>query len=191
MSIVSTVVVAALTFGICFLLDRGFTRLFRNRQQHRTGLAVRVSRRYASFGLILCVLGIVAVFTGLSGSSTLLWGGAAVLLIGIGLIGYYMSFGIFYDADSFILTTFGKKTVTYSFRDIKTQQLYLIQGGGTVIELQLTDGRSVSIQSAMEGAYPFLDHAFAAWCRQTGRNPEDCTFHDPGNHLWFPSEEDA
>lgn len=191
MNLFSIVLVAALTFGVCYLLDRGYTGIFRNKAQHRSGLAVRVTKRYASFGLILCVLGIVAVFTGLTAGKTLLIGGVLVLLIGIGLTVYYMSFGIFYDADNFILTTFGRKSRTYQFRDIKSQQLYLIQGGSIVIELHMTDGGAVSVQSAMEGAYPFLDHAFAAWCRQTGCDPENCTFHDPANHLWFPSEEEA
>ena len=111
------------------------------------------------------------------------------LLMGAALITYYMSFGIFYDADSFILTTFGKKSVVYRFADIRAQQLYTIQGGGVLVELHMADGRTVSIQSAMEGAYPFLDHAFAAWCRQTGRDPESCGFHDPSQSLWFPTEE--
>ena len=189
MNLFTIVIVAALTFGACFLLDKGYTHLFRSKAQHKSGLAVRVSKRYASFGLILCVLGIAAVFTGFSAGTALLVGGAVVVFIGCCLVGYYVSFGIFYDADSFILTTFGKKSVTYRFGDIKSQQLYLIQGGSTVVELHLTDGGSISIHSAMEGAYPFLDHAFAAWCRQTGRDPDNCPFHDPRNHLWFPSEE--
>lgn len=191
MNIISILIVAALTFGVCFLFDRGYTKLFRSKAQHRSGLAVRVSRRYASFGAILAVLGIAAIFTGLSGNTALLWGGVIVLLIGIGLAVYYMTYGIFYDDDGLILTTFGKKSRAYQFRDIQSQQLYLIQGGSIVVELHMTDGSSVSVHSAMEGAYPFLDHAFAAWCRQTGQNPDDCTFHDPGNHLWFPTEEDA
>ena len=45
-----------------------------------------------------------------------------------------------------------------------------------VVELHMTDGRTVGIQSAMTGAYPFLDHAFAAWCRQTWRDPESFPF---------------
>lgn len=191
MSLISILIICGLTFGVCFLVDKGFTALFRGKRQHRTGLSVRVSRRYASFGLVLCVLGVAALFTGLSGNPALLIGGALVLLIGIGLIVYYMSFGIFYDEDTFLMTTFGKKTVAHHFREIREQQLYLIQGGSTVVELYLKDGSSVSIQSGMEGAYPFLDHAFAAWCRQTGRNPEDCDFHDPANSVWFPMKEDA
>ena len=185
-----TVLVVALTFGICFALDKGYTRLFRSKSQHRTGLQVRVNKRYATFGLILCILGILAVFTGFGGETVLLIGGIAVFCIGCGLIGYYMSFGIFYDAESFITTAFPRGSHTYRFGDIRHQKLYLIQGGSTVIELHMADGGAVSIQSAMDGAYPFLDHAFNAWCRQTGRDPAQCEFHDPRTHLWFPGEED-
>ncbi len=191
MNIVATVLVIAATFGICYLLDKGFTSTFRGTAQHRSGLSVRLSKRYSVFGLVLAVLGIVAGITGLRDGMVLLIGGIAVLLMGIALIVYYMTFGIFYDADSFILTTFGKKSVAYHFADIRAQQLYLVQGGGIIVELHMTDGNAVSLQSAMEGVYPFLDHAFSAWCRQTGRSEADCPFHDPANSLWFPSVEEA
>ena len=191
MSMFTMLLVGALTFGLCYLLDKGYTRVFRNRAQHRSGLAVRLSKRYASFGLILCVLGIAGIFAGLSGNTVLLVGGIIVLLMGAGLITYYMTFGIFYDEDSFILTTFGKKSITYRFRDIRGQQLYVIQGGSTLVEVHLSDGNALSIHTRMEGAYPFLDHAFAAWCRQTGRHPGASSFHDPANHLWFPPMEEV
>ena len=32
-------------------------------------------------------------------------------------------------------------------------------------------------------------HGSAFWCRQTGRDPESCDFHDPSQSLWFPAEE--
>ena len=191
MSPVTVIIAAALTFGICFLVDKGYTRLFRSKQQHKTGLQVRLSKRYASIGLVLCILGILAVFTGVGGETVLLIGGGIVIFIGCALIGHYMSFGVYYDADSFIVTTFGKKNPVYRFGDIRHQKLYMIQGGSIVVELHMADGSAVSIHTSMEGAYPFLDHAFNAWCRQTDQDPEDCTFHDPGNHLWFPNEEEA
>ena len=189
MGIVIVLVIAALTFGICYLFDKGYTNTFRNKIQHHSGLAVRLNKRYAIFGLILTVLGILAVCSGIGGDTVLLVGGIAVLLIGLGLITYYLTFGIFYDADTFLYTSFGKKSVEYRFGEILTQQLYVVQGGGIIIELHLKDGKAVSLQSAMEGTYPFLDHAFAAWCRQTGRDPESCDFHDPSQSLWFPAEE--
>ena len=107
------ILVAAAVFGICFAVDKGFTKSFRNQAQHKTGLSVRLSKRYAVFGLFLTVIGILAVCVGLTDESVLLWGGVIVLLMGLGLVTYYMTFGIFYDADSFILTTFGKKSVVY------------------------------------------------------------------------------
>lgn len=189
MSPFTIVIAAALTFGVCWLLDKGYTRLFHSSTQHKSGLQVRVSKRYASIGLILVLVGILSVFSGFSGETVLLIGGGIVVFIGCGLVGHYMGFGIYYDADSFLVNAFGKKSITHRFDHIRHQKLYLIQGGSIMVELHLADGSAVSIHSAMEGAYPFLDHAFAAWCRQTGRNPEDCTFHDPGNHLWFPTEE--
>ena len=71
------------------------------------------------------------------------------------------------------------------------QKLYLVQGGNIIVELHMDDGTTVSLQSAMEGIYPFLDTAFAAWCLQTGRDPQSCDFHDPSQSLWFPTVEDV
>ena len=190
MEILGIVLMGAVTFGVCFLLDKVFTKVFRGTQQHKTGLSVRLSKRYGSGGLLLVLLGLAAVFSGLSNGAVLLVGGIFVMLLGVGLIVYYMTFGVYYDADSFVLTTFGRKSAAYAFRDIRGQQLYTVTGGGTLIELHLQDGRTVSLQSTMTGVYPFLDAAFAGWCRQTGRAPEDCSFHDPANSRWFPRLEE-
>ena len=191
MQYIAVLVVAALIFGICYLFDKGFDKAFRSKAQHKSGLAVRVSKRYAAFGAIFIALGTAAIFVGLSEGALLLVGGALILAMGIAMVVYYATFGVFYDADSFILTTFGKKSTTYSFRDIKCQQLYVVQGGSILVELHMHDGRSVTFQSTMEGTYPFLDVAFAGWCRQTGRKLEDCSFYDPSQHCWFPNVEDV
>ena len=191
MEIAGVLLVAALTFGVCYLFDKGYTNVFRNKIQHYSGLAVRINKRYAVFGLILTLLGIVAIITGITDGPVLLGGGIIVLLMGAGLITYYLTFGVFYDEDTFLLTTFGKKSRVYRYSDIVHQQLYIVQGGNVVIELHLTDKNAVFVQSTMEGTYPFLDHAFAAWCRQTGRDPESCDFHDPSQSLWFPMEEET
>lgn len=188
MDFLIVIVVAAAAFGLFFLLDKGFTKLFRGKAQHRTGLSVRLSKRYASLGLIVAVLGIAAVFAGIGGSWLLIAGGGLLILVGTGLVIYYMTFGIFYDADSFILMTFGKGSKTYQFRDICGQQLYN-SSGNIVVELYLSDGRTVQLQSVMEGAFAFLDKAFEGWLRQTGKTLEDYPFHDPENCCWFPKME--
>ena len=156
--------VIVVTFGLCFALDKGFTKLFRSQPQHLSGKSVRLHKYYGLGGILLSVLG-------------------------LGLLVYFMTFGLFYDEDSFLLTTFGKKTGLYKFRQIKGQKLYN-NAGQMLIELYLDDGRSVQLQSTMTGAYEFLDHAFAAWCAQRNKRVEDCDFHDPDNSLWFPTMED-
>jgi len=183
------ILVAAAVFGLCYLLDRGFQKAFRNKIQHRSGLSVRLNKAYSIAGVLLSVLGILAIMSGLAEGSILLYGGIMILVVGIGLCIYHLSFGIFYDEDAFVYTSFGKKEITYHYSDILMQKLYVITGGSLVVELHMADGKAVSIQTTMNGAYPFLDAAFAAWCRQKGIDPESCTFHDPENHLWFPQEE--
>ena len=161
MEYIGVLLLAALVFGGCWLLDKGFVAMFRNKAQHKSGLAVRANKRYGSIGLILAVLGIAGIFSGLEGQLLMLIGGIVLLLVGIGLIVFYLSFGIFYDGDTMLLTGFGKKDKVYRFREIKGQKLYLIQGGTVVVELHMEDGRTINVQTGtMEGAYSFLDHAF-------------------------------
>ena len=183
--------IAAAVFGLCFAVDKAFAKLFRSKAQHRSGMAVRANKRYGLFGVILSVLGVMAICVGISDGSVLLWGGIIVLLMGICLAVYYLSFGVFYDGETFLLSRFGKKDITYRFDQIQGQKLYLVQGGNVIIELHMTDGNTVSLQSTMDGVYPFLDTAFAAWCMQTGRDPQSCDFHDPSQSLWFPTVEDV
>lgn len=183
--------IAAAVFAVCYLVDRGFSKRFRSKSQHRSGLAVRANKRYGVFGVLLSVLGILAICTGVGGEIVLLLGGVIVLAMGAGLAIYYLSFGVFYDEETFLYSRFGKKDVTHAYRDIVGQKLYLIQGGNVVVELHLTDGSVLSLQSTMDGVYPFLDAAFSGWCRQTGRDSENCPFHDPAQSLWFPTVEDV
>ena len=188
--LIPILLVAAVVFGICYLVDKTFAKLFRSKAQHRSGMAVRANKRYGVFGVILSILGIMAICVGVTDGPVLIWGGIVVLLMGIALAGYYLSFGIFYDGESLLLSRFGKKDVTYYYKDIVGQKLYLIQGGNIVVELHMADGKSVSVQSSFEGIYPFLDTAFAGWCLQTGRDPMTCDFHDPSQSLWFPTVEE-
>ena len=185
MSLVTILIIAAVVFGLCFLADKGFTRLFRSQAQHMSGKAVRLNKRYGSIGLLIAVVGLIAVFMGLSKDWVLVAGGALVVLMGVALVVYYMSYGVFYDENSFIFMSFGKKNKTYYYNAIRAQQLYNNQGH-LLIELQMKDGNVIQLQSTMNGCYEFMDHAFAAWLKQTGKRIEDCPYYDPANSCWFP-----
>ena len=189
MEFLSVVLIAAAVFGICYLVDRGFAKLFRSKAQHMSGLAVRVNKRYGAFGVIMFALGVGAVLAGLSGEWILIAGGALIAVAGICMVVYYLTFGVFYDEDSFLISRFGKKSLTYKYNQIKTQQLY-VASGNTLIELHMTDGQYISLQAGMPGVYDFMDKAFAGWCYQRGIDPESCEFHDPDNSCWFPPMED-
>lgn len=190
MEYVAVILVAAAIFGLCFLVDKGFTKLFRSQAQHRSGKSVRLNKRYGAMGLLLAVFGVAVLFAGLAQSKLLIACGVIMILVGVGLVAYYMTFGVFYDDDAFVLTTFGRRSSTYAYGDIQGQKLYLSAGNVTLIELYLQDGRTFQLQSVMEGAYDFMDKAFSAWLRQTGKKQEDCPFYDPQNSCWFPSVEE-
>src|SRR5699024_6231429 len=138
MEYVAVIVVMAVVFGGCYLVDKGFTRVFRNQQQHHSGLAVRLNKRYGSFGLILAVLGLAAIFSWLTNGWILIAGGSIILVVGIALLVYYMTFGVFYDQESFLVTTFGKRSIVYRYGQITGQQLY-IASGNLLIELYMDD----------------------------------------------------
>lgn len=191
MQALGILIVAAVVFFLCWVVDKLFSKLFRSKAQQRSGMAVRANKRYGVFGVMLSVLGILGIVAGARGEKLLLICGIIVLLMGAALATHYLSFGIFYDGESFLLCRFGRKSQEHRFSEIKSQQLYAVTGGSIVIELRLNDGATLTLQSTMDGVYPFMDTAFARWCMQTGHSIEECDFYDPSKSWWFPHEEEA
>lgn len=186
------ILVAAAMFGLCFLLDKAYTKLFRSKAQHKSGLSVRQNKRYGSIGLVLFVIGVAAFLSGLGEPNTaLIVGSILVAVLGIGLIVYYMRSGIYYDDEGFLVESIGRKTAAYRYDQIIHQQLYVLQGGGIIVELHMQGGEAVQVVSNMTDYDRFLNHAFRHWCRQKGIDPEECEFHDPENSLWFPAKEEC
>lgn len=183
-------ILAAVVFACCFAVDKGFQKLFRSKKEHSSGLAVKHNKRAALFGLLLAVLGIAGILTGISSGLGLVILSAIVLLMGAGLIVYYLSFGIYYDEQTFLVSSLGRQSTARRYGDIREQKLYMVQGGSAIVELHMADGGAVSIQTTMDGAYPFLDYAFARWCELKGLDPEHCDFHDPSQLQWFPAVEE-
>lgn len=187
MPYLAVLIVAALCFLVFFLIDKGFTKLFRSQSQHYSGTAVRLHKRYATIGILLVVFGVACVIAGIGEKLLLLICGILMLLTAVFLLVYYMTFGIFYDKESFVYTSFGKKSVTYRYGQIRGQQLYIVQGGNIVVELHMTDGKAVQVQLQLQDADKFLNQAFSGWCVQKGITPESCDFHDTDNSCWFPT----
>ena len=85
MEFIAIMLIAAAVFGVCYLVDKSFTKAFRSKAQHRSGKAVRAPKRYGIFGVLLTVVGILAICVGVTDGWVLLGGGTIVLLMGIGL----------------------------------------------------------------------------------------------------------
>lgn len=183
-------ILAAITFCVCFAADKGFQRLFRSAPQHMDGRSVRLHRWVGLAGLAVTVLGVFGIMAGVPGDWLLIAGGAVLVVLGLGLCVYYLSFGIYYDARSFVRMTFGRKSDTFLYGQIKAQQLYITQGK-VLVELHMEDGRVVQLQAGLTGREEFLEQAFAGWLKQRGLRREDCAFYDPENSCWFPPLEEA
>ena len=185
------ILVAILTFAAMFLLDKGLTKLFRSRDQHRSGTAVRLKKHYGILSLALMALGLLGIVTFFSDRNLILLVGGMLALPGGALLGiYYLTHGIFYDDDSFLYVSFGNNAREYRYCDIQGQKLYEIQGGSLLVELYMTDGKTVSVQGTMEGAPSFLDKAAHARMRQKGLNSHECDWFDEAKGQWFPPVED-
>lgn len=183
--------IAAATFGMMFLLDRGLTKLFRSRRQHRSGTAVRLKKHYGILSLALMILGILGIVTWFSDKNLILLVGGILVLPGGAVLGiYYLTHGIFYDDEGFLYTAFGRRSDEYRYADIRAQKLYEIQGGTLLVELHMENGKAVSVQTTMEGAPAFLDKAAHARMRQLGLNSHECPWFDESQGRWFPPVED-
>ena len=181
------ILVAILTFGAMFAIDKGLTKLFRSREQHRSGTAVRLKKYYGVLSLALMILGVLGVVSYFSEKSLVLLIGGLLVAPGGAVLGIdYLTHGVFYDDESFLYVPFGNRGTTYRYGDIAGQKLYEIQGGSLLVELHMTDGKAVSVQSTMEGAMTFLDKAAHARMRQLGLNSHECDWFDETQSRWFP-----
>ncbi len=182
------ILIALTTFLVCFLVDKVFNLLFRSRRQHQSRRQVRLRRRMAAFGLIVAVLGAACVIFYWGRQPVIFWSGVALLLMGGAMVVYYVCFGVFYDEEGFLHSTFGKKPRFYNYRQIRFQQLYNSQGS-IVVELHLEGGDCLQIQDSMEGAWEFLDYAYEMWRMEKGLSDDKCAFHNADKCQWFPQVE--
>ena len=183
--------VIAATFGAMFLIDKGLTKLFRSREQHHSGTAVRLKKHYGILSLAMIILGVLGILTFFfDGNVILLLGGFLVAPGGAVLGIYYLTHGIFYNDESFLYVSFGNRSREYRYGDIRGQKLYEIQGGTLLVELHMADGKAVSVQTSMEGAKTFLDKAAHARMRQLGLNSHECDWFDETEGRWFPPVEE-
>ena len=174
----------AVLFGLVALCDFLLKKLLRRQEKPN---AVRLPRYAIILGLLLFMLGLVAVLYVPRQTERFLWfGGWLVLVMGLFLLVNYFWSGIFYDDEGFTYRVFPRRGKTYRYRDITGQQTFVARSGWN--SNLYVRGEEVQLYAAMQGLPEFLHKAFFAWCRETGIDPNSVE-NDPHNLVFFPPPE--
>lgn len=181
MTAVILLIIGAITFGLCFLIDWLIKRIKQRKKGTHESHTVRQPTRAIGIGIVLTVAGLaLALFWG---QALGLWGGLVIFLLGVVLIGSYFVFYINYDEESFTYCTIkGKKR--YLYNQIRGEQVIATRSGINVILYM--GGSTVEMSEGMQGVREFLSHAYYARCRQLNIDPAENPPPAPRELLWFP-----
>ena len=179
----------AVIFGCFALLDFLLKKLLRRTEAEANGQAVRLPRYSFILGLIMSLLGLIALlFVPMKGQWLLLAGCCLVLVIGLYLLVSFFRFGIFYNDEGFVYRTLTQKARSYRYEDITGQRSFLAKSG---LNTSLyAKGDEIQLYSAMQGLDSFLNKAFFSWCRSKGIDP-DTVENNPPMLVYFPEPADT
>ena len=177
----------AVIFGLIALGDFLLKKLFR-RSTASADQVVRMPRYSFVLGILITVLGLVAVLYIPRETERFLWFGCwIVLVIGVYLLVNFFWTGIFYDDEGFTYRVFPRKAVRISYGQIRGQRSFVAKSGWNS-NLDTEQGE-VQLYAAMQGLSGFLNKAFFAWCREKGIDP-DTVENDPHNLIFFPEPQE-
>lgn len=173
-------------FGLIALCDFLLKKLL-PKPRYDTSHAVRLPRYSFILGVIIAVVGLVAILYVPRETEALLWYGSwIVLIMGAGLLLNFFSTGIFYDDEGFTYRVLLKKPRTYRYSDITAQRTFVAKSGWNTS--LYANGEEIQLYAAMQGVSEFLNKAFFAWCRQKNIDP-DTVENDPHMLIFFPEPE--
>ena len=168
MQYVLYLLLVAVIFGLVALGDFLLKKLFK--RAHSTDKAVRMPRYSFILGLLMGLLGLIAVLYIPRQTERFLWLGSwVVLVIGAYLLTNFFWFGIYYDDEQFTYRALGKKSRTYRFAEITGQRTFVSKSGWN--SNLYARGEEVQLYAAMQGLSDFLNKAFFVWCRENGFSP--------------------
>ena len=172
----------AVIFGLIALGDFILKKLFKNRVS--TENAVRLPRYSFILGILISLLGLIAILYVPRQTEQFLWLGSwLVLVIGLYLLVNFFWTGIFYDDEGFTYRSFPRKARTYRYEDITGQRTFAAKSGWN--SNLYAAGDEVQLYAAMQGLSDFLHKAFYAWCRAKNLDPNTVE-NDPHNLIFFP-----
>lgn len=177
------VLLIAVIFGLVALCDFVFGKLFHKAKVQKTAKAVRMPRYSFILGVLIVVLSIIGLLFYTDADLFLRIGMVIAMVIGLYITANFMGFGIFYDDEGFTYRRLTKKAVTCRYADITGQRSFLAKSGLNVT--LLAGDEEIPLNGSMQGVSDFMNCAFFAWCRQTGRDP-DAQEYDPTTLRYFP-----
>lgn len=177
----------AAVFGLVALCDFLLKKLLPKPRYDSTNV-VRLPRYSFILGLIITLLGGIAVLYVPRATEPFLWfGGWVVMVIGAYLLVNFFWTGVFYDDEGFSYRVFPRKARTYRYSDITGQRTFVAKSGWNTN--LYARGEEIQLYAAMQGVAEFLNKAFFAWCRQKGIDP-DTIENDPHMLTFFPEPEE-
>ena len=176
----------AAIFGLIALIDFLGKKLFPALRNTHNGPMVRMPRYSFILGLLLALVGVIAVLY-MPTEEWLLYAGCwLVLVIGVYLLINFFWTGIFYDDEGFTYRPFPRKARYFRYEEITAQQSFIAKSGWNTA--LYAKGQEIQLYAAMQGVEEFLLTAFYGWCRQKGLDPEEVE-HDSTTLTYFPAPE--
>ena len=179
----------AAVFGVCRAVDLLIRKFAPKIPQRESGKAVRLPHRSIVFGILLTFFGIASLI-GFFEQMKALYRVAciAVTAMGVFLLVQYGSFGVFYDAESFVYRTLRRGKHLFRYGEIIGQRSLLTRSGVNTV-LLLRNDEQVVLSESMDGVREFLQFAFHRWCEATGTDPETVK-NNPEMLTYFPETEE-
>ena len=178
----------AVIFGLIALIDFVTKRLFAPLRKTHDGPVVRMPRYSFILGLLLALVGLIAVLYMPTDETFLYLGCWLVLAIGIYLLINFFWTGVFYDNEGFTYRAFPRKGRYYRYEEITSQRSFVAKSGWNTA--LYANGQEIQLYAAMQGVPEFLLHAFRRWCLQKGLDPDEVE-HDAATLRFFPEPEEA
>ncbi len=178
-------IVCAVVFLICFLIDTLFKVIFPKSKLEKSKQAVRPPRRSAVIGVILTFAGAAMLVKLLPEKTDVLFliGSIVAIIFGVILLCTYFSVVIYYDDEGFLYKAWGHEKKEFRYSQIKGQRSLLTRGG--VNTILFVGDEEINLYSAMQNLNAFLSKAFFKWCAARGIDP-DSVENNPRMATYFP-----
>ena len=132
---VFVLIVCAVVFLVCFLIDSLLKLLFPKSRLEKSKQVVRPPRRSAVIGVILTFAGAAMLVKLLPEKGDLLFilGSIVAVIFGVILLCTYFSFVIYYDDEGFLYKAWGHGKQEFRYSQIRGQRSLLTRGGVNTI----------------------------------------------------------